>query len=498
MPRTIRHAIAAAVAIFASGCTETPPENPPADPRARATHADVVPISGTSPFAEGCAPEADSFGERVEDAEMETRVAVNPRDPANIAVVWMQDLFSGFVVAATRDGGVQWTIVPVPRTSGCSGGDFELAADPWLAFGPDGVLYLTGFSLDLPDRQIPAPSRTRLFAMTSRDGGFSWNDPVEVTGGYGALHDMPSLTPDPDRDCTAYAVWTDEVTAFGPASPSLGFSSTRDCGQSWSPPVAVYQPVLTPNPFTIPAGSKVLPLSDGSLLVVGTAMSSILALADPDAPEAQPDSLVAFRSTDQGTSWAGPIAVAPFPYGSFHDPETGEPVLHSPYMISAAVAPDGDVYVTYRSQLADDAGDIRVVKSTDGGRSWGEPLVVRDAATQMMAPTLAVGRDGVIGVTYYDSRNDLLADVPLTTDLWLSRSDDGGTTWHETHVAGPFDLRAAAKMTVPVEGLMVGEYMGLAAVPGGFVASFAQSGPPATAGASDVFFARVRHSALGR
>lgn len=448
-------------------------------------------ISGSSPFEAGCASDPVApFGERSEDAEVETDIAVNPNDPDNIVIVWMQDIFSGLVSAATRDGGAHWTIVPVPGTSACSGGDLDIAADPTVAFGPDGTAYLSGFSLDLPIPEMPLPQRTRLFVTTSDDGGFNWKDPVEVVGGYGTLHDMPTLTPDPVHGCKAYVLWTENSTAFGPKNLALEFSRTNDCGATWAAPVPVFTP--TPfNPFAVPAGQKLLVHPDGSLIVVVTLMSSLLAMTEPNSPEHVPDTLAAFRSQDGGTTWSTATQIAAFPYGPFNDPDTGDAVLASSFFLTAGMAPDGAAYVAYRSQLTETTANIQLVKSTDGGVTWSKPKIVHDANTQMMTPALAVGRDGAIAVTYYDIRNDLLADLPLTMDFWLSESRDGGESWAEVHVAGPFDLRMAANLQIPTVGLMVGEYSGLAAIPGGYAASFVQSGAPAIAGASDVFFAKI-------
>lgn len=480
----------AVVAVIIAACSQTDHPAPMATPAGSAIS--VAALSGVNPFAAGCAPDPDQrFGERVEDAEMETHLAMNPRDSMNLAVAWMQDLFAGLVTAATRDGGRHWTIVPVPGTSLCSGGDFDIAADPTLSFGVDGTLYLAGFSLDLPAQDAPVPARTRLFATTSSNGGFDWAPLVEVSGGYGTLHDMPAVMADPERPCVAYLVWTDEFTAFGPASAGLMFARTNDCGRRWSAPVTVFAPMLTPAPFSVTMGSKLLPMKDGSLLIVSTAVSSLLAHAYPELPASGPESLVAFRSTDGGATWSAAQHVATFVNGPFNDPETNEKVLHSPFMLSASVGADGTAYVTWRQQLDEATADIRLVRSSDDGATWSAPIVVRAAGTQMMTPTVATAADGTVAVTYYDVRNDAVPDQALWADFWVSLSSNGGVSWTEMHVAGPFDLGQAAKMTVPVEGLMVGEYAGLVPADDGFAATFAMSGAPATAGASDIFFAQI-------
>jgi hypothetical protein len=60
--------------------------------------------------------------------------------------------------------------------------------------------------------------------------------------------------------------------------------------------------------------------------------------------------------------------------------------------------------------------------------------------------------------------------------------------WHASVIAGPFDLHTAA---LTREGDFVGDYEGLEAVPGGFVALYAMAKPEAKLGATDVFFSRI-------
>ncbi len=109
-------------------------------------------------------------------------------------------------------------------------------------------------------------------------------------------------------------------------------------------------------------------------------------------------------------------------------------------------------------------------------------------------PAVAVDSHGTVGVTWYDLRNDRPGDGALTADVWFAHSDDGGTSWRQTHVAGPTDLR-----TAPLPGHnYVGEYQGLAALRGrGFAAVFTLAGPQAQDGPTDIFFARIGPSDEG-
>ena len=45
----------------------------------------------------------------------------------------------------------------------------------------------------------------------------------------------------------------------------------------------------------------------------------------------------------------------------------------------------------------------------------------------------------------------------LTTDHWIVHSHDGGATWSEDHLGGPFDMHQAPY----ARGYFVGDYQGL-------------------------------------
>jgi hypothetical protein len=102
-------------------------------------------------------------------------------------------------------------------------------------------------------------------------------------------------------------------------------------------------------------------------------------------------------------------------------------------------------------------------------------------------PAIAVDQHGTVGVIWYDLRNDRPGDAALTADVWFAHSHDRGATWHQTHVAGPTDLRTAAAAAQN----RFGEYQGLAGLPTGFAAIFGLAAPQAKDGPTDIFFARI-------
>lgn len=143
-----------------------------------------------------------------------------------------------------------------------NGGNFELASDPYVAFGPDGTAYFAAVSWS---RSNPEQAQ---FVSTSHDGGRTWERPVAALRAKDpgvSNASRPTVAPDPTREHTAYLVWATEHTV--PASDahgSVGFSRTTDSGKTWSKARAIY---------TSPAGmhtsaNKIAVMPNGDLVNV--------------------------------------------------------------------------------------------------------------------------------------------------------------------------------------------------------------------------------------
>ena len=129
---------------------------------------------------------------------------------------------------------------------------------------------------------------------------------------------------------------------------------------------------------------------------------------------------------------------------------------------------------------------IGVARSGDGGRSW-TPATPAGVGAFAFEPAIAVDAHGTVGLSYYDFRNDRLGDASLTADSWFAHSTDRGTSWPETHLAGPIDLRQAPFART---GHELGEYQGMAALPGrGFGAILTLTRPLARDRTTDIFLA---------
>jgi hypothetical protein len=433
-------------------------------------------ISGPSPFPAGC-PGAAFDETRIPGAEIEPAVTVNPAHPRNIVATWQQDLGVGAartdMIGTSRDGGRTWERVTIPGLSLCTGGSADSATDPWLSAGPDGTVYFSGAALDLSSDPPPA----ELLASRSSDRGRSWSPPVAFAGPSVRL-EREVVTADPARPGHAYAVWweRDPVNPF--AGSTHQFARTTNGGASWSKPTT-----LDAAPEgALDQSAEILVLPDGSLL------ATFARIQIEGAGAVQ--KLFASRSEDRGQSWSEPLEVTSQSIQPYLDPETGDQLSNQDLTFhSAAIAPDGTVYVAWDRASSPATGTIDIVKSSDGGVTWSGPTELPGVSAFAFEPAIAVDSRGTVGVTWYDTRNDVPGDAPLTTDVWFAHSRDGGASWRELHVAGPFDYRTAPR---PSGTPRLGEYQGLAGLRGrGFAAVFTQGAPQAKDGPTDIFFARI-------
>ena len=120
---------------------------------------------------------------------------------------------------------------------------------------------------------------------------------------------------------------------------------------------------------------------------------------------------------------------------------------------------------------------IAFTKSLDGGTTWSAPLQVNQPPqAQAVSPTLAVAADGIIAVGYYDLRNDGADTSTLLANYWLVQSRDGGNTWSETAIWGPFNYRNAPLATLG-NALFPGDYAGMVGSGKSFLTLFPVTNP---------------------
>jgi hypothetical protein len=428
--------------------------------------------SGPTPFQSGC-PGGFHDDEKVDDLEIEPAIAVNPANPRTIVATWKQDVSGPFnarddVVASSQDGGRTWSRTTVPGLTRCSGGTADTASDPWVSFGGDGTAYFGGQA----GLMSSDPPPIAIVASHSSDGGRHWTSPTTVAAPRGG-NEQPAVTASLTRRGHAYMIWSNFFKAIpAPTTYTVEFSRTIDGGATWSKSVVVSEP----GALAIDLAPRIRILPNGALLAIFGRADFATGIAE----------IRVARSVDEGRSWQPAVVAGSIPLpGEVVDPESGEQ-LPQPGYPTSAVGPDGTVYIAFENSTSAASGAIGLLISRDGGQSWATSTLP-DVSAFAFEPVIAVDGHGIVGVTWYDLRNDRPGDAATTGDVWFAHSEDSGASWHQIHVAGPTDLRSAA----PPELNRFGEYQGLAGLHSGFAAIFGLAAPQARYGLTDIFFAKI-------
>jgi hypothetical protein len=447
----------------------------------------TVDVSGLSPFS-GCT--VGGPGTNFVNSEVEPFVAVNPANPANIVSVFQQDRWSnggahGLVASASHDGGATWSesFAHFGICSGgtaANGGDYDRVSDPWVSFAPNGDVYQIALSASA-DLTVSA-----VLVSKSADGGDTWSEPTTLARNVSGFpegpgfNDKESITADPTDARSVYAVWDRSrfpsdnagLTAQANAASIRGdiiFTRTTDGGQTWAVPRDIL--ALNQNEFTI--GNQIAVLPNGTLVDV---FEDFNGSGRQPSPNQFHESVIV--SSDKGLTWSRPIDVSTDGAVAVRDPDTGAGVRAGAGLPDIAVDPrNGTLYVVWSdgrfSGFARD--DVALSRSTDGGRTWSNPIKVNASPSGVAAftPSVDVSEDGTVAVSYYDFRNNTPDPSTLPTDEFVVRSHDGGLTFGSEVRATKhsFDLDLAPR----AGGRFLGDYVGLAHAGTTFVSLFTQT-----------------------
>lgn len=437
----------------------------------------VISASGSSPFAActaGDDPNADPPSVNYVNTEVEPFVAVNPTNLDNVIGAYQQDRWSdggahGLVASRSMDGGGTWA-QDFGTFSTCSGGSlYPRATDPWVSFDSAGRAYQISLGLF-----SAALAGSDVETSTSTNGGATWSAPLQLVNETTGIHfnDKESITGDwrPGTGAgKAYATW---IVGSLPGAENIGlngaahsfayggqpvFSKTNDGGATWSTPTTISNAVVYVQ------GNQIVVLPDGTLMDVG----AMLFKGSGIQPTPHAYFWTAFVSKNGGKTWGAPIKIAPLGTQLLTNPDIPNPSSLDQTIRAGDYIPDvavdhttGAIYMVFADGISSGFNHVKLTKSLDAGKNWSAPVDVTGTpvSTHSFNGTVEVAADGTVAVMYYDLRHNT-ADPGLPTDVWLTLSHDGGATWTEQHLYGPFDMENA-----PVaRGWFLGDYQGMAA-----------------------------------
>jgi hypothetical protein len=251
---------------------------------------------------------------------------------------------------------------------------------------------------------------------------------------------------------------------------ALVVARSTDGGQTWGParPVGTFEPLDPSQLAFFRQGVQIVVLPDGTLV---NAFFRILL----DQRNVVVDFEQAlFRSFDQGKTWERmDTVVSEFQPATAVDPELGIPVRDAGELPDIAVnRTTGELYMTWQDTNRKGLVGVVVARSGDGGDTWSKPVQVNaNQKVQAFLPTVSVNDDGTVGVLFYDFRNDVLKDDPLSTDVHLALFDHDLTRRDERRLTpSSFDMRQML-LTGP-RGYFPGDYVGLDSAASDFAAAF--------------------------
>jgi len=352
---------------------------------------------------------------KVELPLTEPYLAANPRNAghlvASVIVVTKPDLTERSCSAlASFDTGRTW------KTH-----DFAVKAcgDPYAAILSDGsaLVAMLGTVADT----------THLFVFRSPDGGLTWSErPVVFPG----QHDHGTLVVDHSGGAfsgNVYAVSQGSARdAAGKRRQATMVARSSDGGVTF----AQATPLIHGNLWMTAMNPVVL--SDGMLAVPWANFGRIMADGEFAWLARELDWVV--TSADGGKTFSTPLFVSDACGRTF-------PVL----------AADGSAG-PYRDRLYWLCNDrtfehVYLHYSADRGSRWSEPVVVNQGAGRepyARTAAIAVNRNGVVGITWYDGRADKTGDVAFRCqELFFTASLDGGRSFLP-------DVRVSSAKNCPV------------------------------------------------
>ena len=340
-------------------------------------------------------------------AHVETSVAANPRNPANIvggSIVGGRP-GGGFQCKtyASHDGGQTWLDRSFPELVRFGGGD------PQVVFTPSGTAIFTclAFGTDHTGR-----TRAYLYAWRSEDGGLTWSSkPSDL----GASYDHEMLAVDHTKGRFAGRLY---LSALYGREYKLGLFRSEDDGRTWVGPVQ----------FTDGGGfgvnvQKIIVFSDGEVLVSWVDFP-IVPAQDSTWKESSYWTAV---SKDGGITFSAPRkAVSLGPRYKRENPDirlSSDPS----FAVDLSDLHRDRLYMVW-SNFGESGPRTTLAWSDDRGATWSAPKQINPSspsATKEFQPRIAVNHEGTVGISYSDTRGV----EGRGWHEWFTASIDGGATF---------------------------------------------------------------------
>jgi hypothetical protein len=359
---------------------------------------------------------------------------------------------AGIGVSVSANSGATWIRRFLPGLTTATGGPFDRASDPSIAFDARHGVWLVSSLV------LRGTSPAGVVTSRSPDGGNTWGAPVTVTAGSADKNwivcDNNASSPFFGR---CYSEW-DQPSS----SNLLRMSTSTNGGLTWGSGLtsgdAAHglggQPVVQPN------GTVIVPYATNGFA-----------------------SIRAFRSVDGGASWRVSAPVSPV---ADHPVAGG---LRSEPLPTAEIDGAGRVFVVWqdcRFRVNCRSNDLVMSTTTQATYpTWSSvvriPVDATSSAVDHFVPGLAVDRASAgatarLGLAYYFYPSAACTAATCQLDVGYVFSNNGGSTWSApTQLTGPMSLSWIASTS---QGRMVGDYISSSFTGGGVRPVFAAASAP--------------------
>lgn len=376
----------------------------------------------------------------------ETPVVVNPANPQQIltgANDYNCTNIQGFY--ASNDGGSTWTRTCLNALAG----DFG-EGDPGVAYDAAGTAYISGID-----------ATHGIVFEASRNNGTTWSTPQLAVPPFfsGGLTDKPWMQIDTSQTSPFKNTIYMSVTQFDASETNIvpTVSHSSDGGKTWSAPIALDTTQVFP---AVDQFTDIATGADGTVYVTWMRCTATGPSGDCGRTLA---TFYLAKSTDGGNTFSSPTVIAtaglaPDPgfccfYGQL--PNTDERISNIPVIaIDNSSGPNaGNLYVAYYTWK----GYMRLLVATskDGGNTWSvtSPTPASDTHDQFF-PWINVSRNGFVGVSWMDRRND---PANVNYEAFAAFSSNGGASFSTN-----LDMSAAPSdpFNDGFGGAFIGDYTG--------------------------------------
>jgi hypothetical protein len=363
----------------------------------------------------------------------EVQIASDPSDAKRLVAcsIMLSDdqnyLFSRpshIVLYTSVDSGFSW--IPTHELD-----NHQYNTDPACAFGLSGNAYFMSFGGDLFKQEEPG-FKLRMPMYRSMDGAKTWTEVGEAGWGdreYITVDDTPGK-----YHGRVYVHAINGVTGIdGARINGLTVFRSTDGGQTYKSVKLASEGL-----HRVIQNANGVVMSDGTFATVFGEIDDREKIPIQELHAAAPNGKLKFMSsTDGGESFTSAVVVGDS-YTRLNGALMGQPSLatdrtQGPFRNRLYAA-----WVDARSGR----GEIRFAPSSDKGKTWSPPFVISDnwshdalgETPDAFMPELAVNRDGVLGVLWYDRRDHL---DNLGYEIRFSASLDGGESFLPSVMISP-------------------------------------------------------------